>query len=147
MKKHIRLYKQILRIKCKPNIETLDKEIINRCKSIRNIGKKIKIPERDLPATIIGAIYNRHYKIDESRTLNEPIDPSLKSKLTNKLGKIGTDNGINVIGRCAENQTANYLLLFKKAKKIENIKFTKAYRPRTARVIKRCNNCLNIFGQ
>lgn len=146
MKNHIRLYKQILRIKCKPSIETLDKEIITICKSIRNIGKKIKIPERDLPATIIGALYNKHYKIDESRTLNEPIDPSLRSKLINVLGNIGTNNGINIIGRCAENQTANHLLLYKKAKNIKNIKFTKAYRPRTARVIKRCNNCLNIFG-
>ncbi|MCP2028735.1 hypothetical protein L1276_003906 [Flavobacterium sp. HSC-32F16] len=60
--KHIKIYKQILRLRCKPNITTLDKEIINRCKSIRNLGKKFKIPEKDLPATIIGAVYNKSYK-------------------------------------------------------------------------------------
>jgi len=146
MKKHIRIYKQILRLRCKPNITTLEKEMICRCKSIRNIAKKIKIPQHDLPATIVGGIYNRSYKIDECKDLIEPIAEPLKIRLLN-LGSIGSDNGVNKIGRCAENLTANYLMLFKKAKKIEDIEFTKAYRPRTARVIKRCDNCINIFGE
>lgn len=145
MEKHIRIYNQILRIKCKPNIETLENEMIKRCKSIRKLVKKIKIPQKDLPATIIAATCNRNYKIDESRNLIEPIAPALKSRLLN-LGTIGSNNGVNIIGRCAENLTANYLMLFKKAKNIKDIKFTKAYRPRTARVIKRCDNCINIFG-
>lgn len=146
MKKHLRIYNQILRIRCKPNILTLEKEMVVRCKSIRNIAKKIKIPRKDLPATIVGAIYNRYYKIDECRDLLDPIAEPLREKLLN-LGPIGWHNGTNKIGRCAENLTANYLLLFKRAKKIENIEFTKAYRPRTARVVKRCDNCIETFGE
>lgn len=144
-KKHLRIYKQILRLRCKPNRVTLEKEMITRCKSIRNIAKKIKIPKNDLPATIIAAVYNRCYKIDECRDLVEPIAELLKTRLLH-LGPIGSYNGVNNIGRCAENITANYLMLFKKAKNIHDIEFTKAYRPRTARVIKRCNNCISIFG-
>lgn len=87
-----------------------------------------------MPATIIAATYNKSYKIDESRTLVNPIALPLKLRLLN-LGSIGSNNGINIIGTCAENLAANYLLLFKKAKSIENIHFTKAYRPRTARVL------------
>jgi len=118
--------------------------MVVRCKSIRKLNNNKRIHIKDLPATIICAIHNKNYRIDESRKLVEPIADKLKAELL-KIGPIGFNNGINPIGNCAENNSANYLMLKKRSIKLKDITFSKAYRPRTAQKIKRCNNCKILF--
>ncbi|MDD2941767.1 MAG: hypothetical protein PHC51_02445 [bacterium] len=111
---------------------------------------KRKYKKNNLPATAIGAEYlkgERNKKTDRS---GPPPDinsfaPLLKIKLDN-LGGVGTKLNNNTLGCCCEVRAANKIL--GKFQKIppELLVFTPAVRPRTGQVIKRCPNCIEVFG-
>ncbi|HDQ4280826.1 hypothetical protein AWW73_17725 [Acinetobacter lactucae] len=102
------------------------------------------------PATSIGGIYSNFKHLDYSQRLISPVAPKLTYRLS-KLGKIGEKSSLcnNIIGSCCEVHVTNNLLLKHPNPlnlKIDNIKFTRARRPRTNQYIKRCPNCTFIFG-
>jgi hypothetical protein len=102
------------------------------------------------PATSIGGIYSNYKHIAHSKELKSPIAHKLRSLLLT-LGQVGSHSVHcnNAIGSCCEVHVANGLILKHPTQNNLNIKsitFTKARRPRTNQYIKRCANCLYIFG-
>lgn len=102
------------------------------------------------PATSIGGIYSNSKHLDHSQTLQDPIAQKLISRLS-KLGTIGQKSILcdNKIGSCCEVHVANTLILKHPSPmnlNINSIKFTRARRPRTNQYIKRCPNCIHVFG-
>ena len=112
---------------------------------IRNYVQKGKKKE-DITTTSIGGIYGRANKIDTSGPVPNPLVPQLSSALS-KIGEINTKSPIcsNIIGCCCEIRVGNYLISNHSAKK-DNISFTKARRVRTNQYMKRCKNCISVFG-
>ncbi|WP_291581487.1 hypothetical protein [Clostridium sp. UBA6640] len=79
----------------------------------------------------------------------EEIPNNINSQLINKakqIGGVGSKgvNRKNTVGACAEFRSVNQLL--NTGNYIEDIRFTKAVRPRTGEVKPTCNNCLEVFG-
>ncbi|MBZ4034495.1 hypothetical protein K6T82_06940 [Flavobacterium sp. 17A] len=147
MKNLNKLLRRAILIKKFRNIKTLDRELFLRCKPIKSFIKKNNISDKEamlLPPVIIGAVLGNKFKIDVTRYLEDPIAKKLEAKL-NTIGKIGKHNGINVVGKCAEVNSSNYLLLRKKAN-LSEINFTNPYRPRTSEIIETCLNCQNVFN-
>ena len=72
----------------------------------------------------------------------------LKNKLL-ELGALGTKTACgNSVGCCAEPHAANSLIMkTDKSIRIETIKFSLAYRPRTGKVVPYCDNCKHTFPQ
>jgi filamentous hemagglutinin len=74
------------------------------------------------------------------------IAPELQA-YADKLGGLGVKTACgNTLGRCAEFRAANELILSNPSLRLKDIKFTPAVRPRTGEVVRRCENCTNIFG-
>lgn len=74
------------------------------------------------------------------------IHPDLL-KLTERVGEIGSQ-GIsdkNIVGVCAEFHVINELLL--SGSKLEDIKLTRAIRPRTGKYMPYCDNCREMFSE
>lgn len=140
------LLDKIISVRSIQNIKILDRELFINCKSIKRYIKKHNVSSNvaaKLPAVIIGALVNKKYKIDISKHVQKPIAKNLEIKLNN-IGIIGKHNGINVVGKCAEVNSANFLLLTRQVP-LNQIKFTRAYRPRTSQEIETCQNCLTVF--
>ncbi|OTG78836.1 hypothetical protein B9T23_01850 [Acinetobacter terrae] len=102
------------------------------------------------PATSIGGIYSNSKHLDYSQKLQSPIAQKLIYRLT-KLGTIGQKSILcdNIIGACCEVHVTNKLILKHPSPmnlNIDKIKFTRARRPRTNQYIKRCPNCIHVFG-
>ena len=100
-----------------------------------------------LPATIIGAEFQRLKKVDKSGSIPNPISPYLKRELENNLGPLGTVCQKYRIGCCCEVHASNQIFLTPNIiTNTKNIVFTSAKRPRTNQVINRCRNCQTVFG-
>jgi len=143
-----KLLRRAVLIKNFRNIKNLDRELFLRCKPIKSFIRKNNISDKEamlLPPVIIGAVLGNKFKVDFTRYLKYPIAKKLEAKL-NTIGKIGINNGINVVGKCAEVNSSNYLLLLKKKAEPSEIKFTRPYRPRTSEIIETCQNCQKIFN-
>jgi hypothetical protein len=97
-----------------------------------------------LPATIIGAEHGRKMRVDSSGPPPDPLAKSLRVPLE-IIGSIGSKGIDNYIGCCCEVRASNQILLEVIAP-IRNIQFTQAIRPRTGQVIRRCENCKQVFG-
>ncbi|WP_177330345.1 hypothetical protein, partial [Pseudomonas sp. PH1b] len=100
------------------------------------------------PPTVIGAVDTQTGSIVTASSGSVPskIAPELIEYAEN-LGGLGVKTGCgNTLGRCAEFRAANELLLNNPKLKLADIKFTSAIRPRTGEVVKRCENCTNMFG-
>ncbi|WP_433811573.1 hypothetical protein [Flavobacterium johnsoniae] len=70
-----------------------------------------------------------------------------------KIGQIGRRSHKNIIkgkrnyvGKCAEVKASYAINRKERIKNLSNLEFTNAYRPRTMQTIKRCNNCVYVFG-
>lgn len=70
-----------------------------------------------------------------------------------KIGQIGRRSNKkiikgkrNFVGKCAEVKASYAINKINRITNISDIEFTNAYRPRTMQTIKRCNNCVYIFG-
>lgn len=96
-----------------------------------------------IPATIIGAEHGRFKKVDRSGPVPDPIANNLQNALVNiaPLGLMGIDN---YVGCCAEVRSSNHILIVQEAP-LRNIVFTDAIRPRTNQLIRRCQNCVQVF--
>jgi hypothetical protein len=72
------------------------------------------------------------------------VAPEL-AQLAQNAGGLGVRTACgNTIGKCAEFRAANQLL--QNGSRLQDIRFTKAVRPRTGKVIPTCENCQQIFG-
>lgn len=97
------------------------------------------------PSAIVGAEFSYFKRVDKSG----PINPNILVKnLRNSLVAIGNlftrVNG-NTIGCCAEVNCANQILKERPYLKLNQIIFSKAFRPRTMQEIPQCNNCKQTF--
>lgn len=97
------------------------------------------------PSVVVGAEFSHFKRVDKSG----PVSPScLVKTLRNKLSNIGTlftkVNG-NIIGCCAEVNSANQILIQRPYLKLTQIGFSKALRPRTMQEIPKCKNCKLTF--
>lgn len=126
------------------NLKNLENRLLSYNKRLRYRFKGI------LPATSIGGIYQFKHKICHSNPPTVLLTPILIQKLSS-LGSIGGISKLckNRIGFCCEVHVANFLISphpVSFTKKLNNIEFTRALRPRTNQYIKRCQNCIFIFG-
>lgn len=73
---------------------------------------------------------------------------ALKNKLL-ELGRLGEETACgNSVGCCAEPHAANSLIMKTDHEiKIDTIKFSLAFRPRTGKVVSYCDNCKHTFPQ
>ncbi len=115
--------------------------------------KFAKSLHKNKPAVAISALHNGAIYSDYSR----PCDPLIirhliRKKLRNLKDESGTfsnlycDNGVNIIGNCAEINVAALIYKEDQSIQLEDIEFSSAIRPRTKQPIKRCENCKKIFG-
>ncbi|WP_286920399.1 hypothetical protein [Flavobacterium sp. UBA4197] len=142
-----KLVRKAIRVNSR-DIENLDKEVFLKCKTIAKHIKRNKISLEEaikLPAVIIGGLLWNKRKIGITRFLKPPIAPKLEKAL-NKVGVIGKKVGENTVGKCAEVDCANYLLLNCRSNyEVSDIKFSTPYRPRTSEIIETCENCKKTF--
>lgn len=135
--------------------EKLDRKVKQTCKKIQQDVKKerLKSPSKshaiyDFPATAVACGVQKHNIITSDTShypsQKEKFAKSLDIKLT-ELGRIGSTRNGNVIGACAEQHSANSIMIKHPYEKIEDIQFSKAYRPRTISPVKFCDNCKYLF--
>ena len=127
------------------NIQKLEKKLL-----IYNQKLVRKNPTKFPPATSIGGMYSSFTNIDHSQPLLPPVANKLLNKLAN-LGPIGKPSQLcnNLIGSCCEVHVTNNIISKHNNSinfRIQSIVFTRARRPRTNQYIKRCPNCIAIFG-
>ncbi|MBI1453615.1 hypothetical protein IL972_17100 [Acinetobacter sp. FL51] len=101
--------------------------------------------------TSIGGMYNSNVHRDGSGQPPNPIANQLESALL-RMGPINTRSPIchNIIGCCCEVRVSNHLILKQPIPhkvKVKDIIFTKARRVRTNQYMKRCKNCISVFGR
>lgn len=116
---------------------SLEKKVIHYAQKLRN--------KKRFPSAVSGAEFRRFKNVDHSK----PVDPTfLVNKLRNKLLQIGelyTRVNGNILGCCAEVNSANSLLLKRSFINLNDIQFSRTIRPRTLQVIKECRNCKQTF--
>lgn len=113
------------------------------------IKKRIRIDCRELVACAIAGKNIRNSALGSSHDKLYVYNGSLWDKLK-MIGVIGgksiVDGCDNEVGRCAEVKVANTILEKDKKATITSIEFTRAIRPRTLEPLKRCGNCIAVFG-
>lgn len=100
---------------------------------------------KEYPAAVVAAIFNRSWFIDETGFPPPPIAIQLKRRLETRLGTIGDLRNGNRIGKCAEVGAANKILRTRPTVGADRLKFTKAIRPRTMQKVPMCQNCIDTF--
>jgi len=101
---------------------------------------------RNFPAAIIAAGKSKYIKTDRSGPISlHYISNKLKIKLAT-IGVLYTKLNGNYIGCCAEVNAANQILLRFPFLDPNQVKFSKAIRPRTMQKIPTCRNCINTFN-
>lgn len=105
-----------------------------------------------LPPVMVGCQFGDINCIGETiNNLDEQeFHPLLRKKLE-ELGPIGDkrSSSKNIIGKCAENDAANQVLMEDYNSSIIDLKqlwFTDSIRPRTFQVIPPCKNCEDVFS-
>lgn len=131
-------------IKYKEAIEAAQKELT------LSTGIRQKYSRYDLVACSIAGKSEKIFAFGTSLKMLSSYNKKLQEKLIG-LGKIGTPSSHpesqNIVGKCAEAKTANYILNANEKIKITDITFTAAIRPRTLEKISRCPNCIYVFGE
>jgi len=104
------------------------------------------IPGAKKKAVAIGAydLKTGNVVADFAGAIPEDINTQLINK-ANQIGGVGSKgvNGKNVVGACAEFRSSNQLLNL--GSDLNNIRFTKAIRPRNGKFVPRCTNCQSMF--
>lgn len=127
------------------SVDTIVKE---KCQQISQKVKRSKQNKtiHDYPAVVVGccAKYRQIIYIDStsSRKVYSKV-PTLYNAL-NTIGGIGTLRNGNIIGACAEPKAAFDVVLDVHCA-LQNLRFSKAFRPRTLQVIPYCQNCKDVF--
>lgn len=132
------------------NIAKLEKSLIKFNSDLMKEYIKEGKRKENIRQTSIGGIYNSSSHLDGSGKVPNPLAKQLESKLV-RIGPINTRSPIchNIIGCCCEVRVSNQLILKQSIPykvKIEHILFTKARRVRTNQYMKRCKNCISVFG-
>ena len=132
-------------------IETLQNELSTYKKLHK--GKSLKINYEALVKCAVGAKYLDIGSFGTSLgyVSNYNVFSLLGNKLT-RIGRIGTKSILknsfgksNRVGKCAEVKASYAIHNKRKIKKLGDIEFTNAYRPRTCQIVDMCDNCLFIF--
>lgn len=132
-------------------IAKLEKNLIKFNSDLMKKHIKKGKQKENISQTSIGGIYNSNTHHDGSGPPPNPLANQLESELL-KIGPINTKSPLchNYIGCCCEVRVSNYLISKQPIPhkvKIEDILFTKARRVRTNQYMKRCKNCISVFGR
>ncbi|WP_421228071.1 hypothetical protein [Aeromonas enteropelogenes] len=128
----------------------------NKVESIqkKTFSKNKKLYERhirDFVACTIAGKSKKFYSFGTSHNTLHLYHHEIKNLLESRLGVIGCASkktgSPNIIGKCAEVKSANYILTMDKSCRLNELEFTPAIRPRTLEIISRCPNCVSIFGK
>ncbi len=105
----------------------------------------------DYSAVVVACGYERGSKIYDGFS-KSPVGydyvPRLRDRL-NALAPIGEKRlGCeNIVGACAEPHAANAVLREYHGCRMSELQFSDAYRPRTARRKRNCDNCKDVFSE
>lgn len=136
MKKDKRIY----------SLGNFEKEVIKAARFLNNFHKYISVVAGAKWKEYKACKTNVPYKT--TKELEKIYDPRLRIELE-KLGKLGTKpKGCpNYIGNCAEQHACNAVLRQEHGEivKVQQVKFTLAYRPRTCQIVPYCSNCTKTF--
>jgi hypothetical protein len=99
-----------------------------------------------LPGAAIGTEYGSIKEVDHSGPYPVPLSNKLQQELIKiaPLGKEGLCK--NRVGCCCEVRAANELITKRSFLRIDQLVFTDAIRPQTGQFLKRCANCIAVFG-
>ncbi|MET3030596.1 hypothetical protein [Flavobacterium johnsoniae] len=144
-----------LKTQLKQYVKAIEQLRINEYLNSKSKKRKmVFIDYNTFTACAIGAKYFNigAYGTSHGYLLNYGVFMPLFNKLK-KIGQIGRRSNKNIIkgkrnfvGKCAEVKASYAINKKNRITNISDIEFTKAYRPRTMQTIKRCNNCVYIFG-
>lgn len=136
------------RSKLNKKVKTYCKRVL---KEVRKVFKKqSKEPTIwDYPAMASACCCMEYIAVDHSKSPHQTsFHPTLYNQLKN-IGEIGEKSPItkceNIIGKCAEVHAANRLLKRNECKRLREIHFSVAMRPRTLEKLPPCENCKLIF--
>lgn len=113
---------------------------------------------KDYPSVSVGAEYNGYIDTGYTHNYSSSSDfhPSILLSLTTRLGRLN-EHSLNYpkcvyyVGHCAENYAASKVLFkmdpqgYNDSFVLSDLRFTKAFRPRTWKSIDWCLNCHTIF--
>lgn len=113
---------------------------------------------KDYPDVSVGTEYNDCIAIGDYHSHSSPTDfhPSILRRLITRLGRLN-EHSLNYpkcvyyVGHCAENYAASKVLFkmdpqgYNDSFVLSDLRFTKAFRPRTWKSIDWCLNCHTIF--
>ena len=127
------------------------KEERKRVKRMRQAHPKVKHRITDYAAVVVACGYTRSgttFSGHSASPIGLDYTAGIKSRL-NALAPIGEKrNGCeNIVGACAEPHAANKVMSHFPGCKFEELQLSVAYRPRTARRIKNCQNCKDTFPE
>ena len=127
-------------------MKNMSSAILNR--KLRKFSEELFATHRrsnKLPATIIGAEHREIKEVDHSGKVPAPLCVKLTNELI-KIGPLGAKGIDNYIGCCCEVRASNKIIQKRLSIPIKDIIFTRALRPRTGQIIRRCQNCRQVFG-
>lgn len=121
----------------------------HRVRNIRISHPAVKHDIFDYPAVIVACCYVKGRKIfwgQSESPLYHNYSLKIKKRLE-RLGEIGTKRvGCNnVIGACAEPHAADKVINKYPGCGMDELQFSRAYRPRTGKKVKCCINCKDTF--
>ncbi len=121
----------------------------HRVRNIRISHPAVKHDIFDYPAVIVACCYVKGRKIfwgQSESPLYHNYSLKIKKRLE-RLGEIGTkrDGCNNVIGACAEPHAADKVINKYPGCGMDELQFSRAYRPRTGKKVKYCINCKDTF--
>ena len=123
----------------------------HRVKKTRQAHPQVKHRINDYPAIVLACGYRRGNEVfwDQSKSpVNHIYEDRLRERLE-ALAPIGTKRPQcnNTIGACAEPHAADMVLKNAPRCNLDELQFSKAYRPRTAKRKKSCRNCKDTFPE
>jgi|GEM_PF-1003917 len=133
------------------DIKKLEKNLIKFNSDLMKEHIKQGKRKEHISQTSIGGLYNSNVHRDVSGPSPNPLVSQLNVELL-RIGPINTKSTIchNFIGCCCEVRVSNHLILAQPIPhkvRITDILFTKARRVRTNQYMKRCKNCVSVFGR
>ncbi len=122
-----------------------------RVKQTRQAHPQVKSRIQDYPAMVVACGYRRGREVfwGESKSpVNHIYEGRLRERLE-ALAPIGTKRPQcnNTLGACAEPHAADMVLKNAPRSYLNELQFSKAYRPRTAKRKRYCRNCKDTFPE
>lgn len=125
--------------------------VCRRVKQSRQAHPQVKHKITDYPAMVVACGYRRGNDVfwgQSESPVNHNFEDRLRVRLES-LAPIGTKRPEcnNVIGACAEPHAADLVLKNAPRCNLDELQFSKAYRPRTAKHKRYCRNCKETFQE